>query len=312
MILAAGLLVACAVGAAVAGPYFPVGIVLAAVFVASVRRGARRGERRFRCVGRSESVVHRTQCRESVFHRSLRAGTQLALGAMAAATAAVYLAPGEQELVAAGLVVLVGVAALWIDVPNSLRRMLAAVLALAALAFVGVCVGLTPVDGMSAADRATPAVVGVLLTAVLFAVLLDVASGHGTSLTRLATATALAVGVSLAALYQLGPVRLSLAPTSLRDALAAADAAALTTLFNVVVALATVPALLTVLASARRELATRPRALVVGYALAAAGTLLGPATALAVASTLGIGDLLAGLLRNRRCRARVSSDTVPP
>ncbi|MPY98621.1 MAG: hypothetical protein GEU97_11615 [Actinophytocola sp.] len=303
MILGAGLLVACAAGAALAGPYFPVGIVLSALVVGLARRAARRAERRFHCVGRSESVVHRT----------LRAGTQLALGAMASGTAAVYLAPGEPELVAAGLVVVVGIAALWLDVPRSLRRALAVVLTVAALAFVGVCAGITPADGMASADGGTPAVVGVLLTAVLFAALLDVASGRGTSFIRLATATVLAVAVSLAALYQLGPVRLSLAPTSLRDALAAADATALTTLFHVVVVLATVPALLVVLASARRELATGPRALVgVGYALAAAATLLGPATALAVAATLAIGDMLAGLLRNRRCRARVSSDTVPP
>lgn len=310
VVLGAGLLVACAAGAALAGPYFPVGIVLAALVVGL----ARRAERRFPCVERSDSVIHRTQRRKSVVRRSLRASTQLALGAMAAGTAAVYLTPGEPELVAAGLVVLGGIAALWLDVPRSMRRMLAAVLTLAALAFVGVCVGITPVDGMASADRATPAVVGVLLAAVLFVALFDVVSAHGASLTRLSAATVLAVAVSLAALYQLGAVRLSLSPTSLRDALAAADAAALTTLFHGVVVLAAVPALLAALASARRELtATGSRGVVVvGYALAAAATLLGPATALAVASMLAIGDLLTGLLRNRRCRARVSSDTVPP
>ncbi|MPY78741.1 MAG: hypothetical protein GEV04_09615 [Actinophytocola sp.] len=107
-------------------------------------------------------------------------------------------------------------------------------------------------------------------------------------------------------------MRLGLANTSLRDALAAADATALTTLFHTVVVLATLPALLAVLASARWELAGSRRHVVIGYALAAAATLLGPPTALAVASTLAIGDMLTGLLRNRRCRARVSSDTVPP
>ncbi|GAA5114800.1 hypothetical protein [Haloechinothrix salitolerans] len=301
MILGAGLLVACAAGAAVAGPYFPAGIVLAALVIGV----ARRAERRFPRAQRGESVIR----------RGLRAGTQLALGAMCAGTAAVYLVPGEKELVAVSLVLVVGIAAVWADVPGALRRPLAAVLALAALAFVGVCFGLTPVEGMSAADRITPAVVGVLLTAVLFAALLDNASARGASLTRLAAGTGLAAAVSLAALYQLGPVRLSLAPTSLRDALAAADATALTTLFNSVVVLATVPALLAVLATARRELAaTGPHVLVVaGYALAAVMTLLGPVTALAIASTLAIGDMLTGFfLRNRRCRPRVSSDTVPP
>lgn len=354
MILGAGLLIACAAGAAVAGPYFPAGIALAALFVWAVRGRdpiATCGERR----------VHRTWRSESVIRGVLRAGSRLALAAMIAGTAAAYLAPGERELVAAGLVVMVGAAAVWLDVPNALRRVLVAVLAAAAVIFVGVCFGLAPAAPANTAASGlggelitlagvAAALPGVLLTAVLFVPLLDGVNGasrgplgarggapqrslaapddvprgrRAGALVRLAVSTTLAIAVSIAALYQLGPVRLGLANTSLRDALAAADATALTTLFNTVVVLATVPALLAVLASARRELAaTGPAArattgrraaiVVTGYVLAAIATLLGPPTALAVASTLAIGDMLIGLLRNRRCRARVSSDTVPP
>ncbi|WP_034273081.1 hypothetical protein [Haloechinothrix halophila] len=358
MILGAGLLIACAAGAAVAGPYFPAGIALAALFVWAARhRGivATCGKRR----------LPRADGGERVIRRGLRAGTRLALAAMIAGTAAAYLVPGERELAAAGLVVLAGVVAGWLDVPDTLRRALAVVLAAAAMVFVGVCFGLAPAapantaaSGLGGEQITLAGVVaalpGVLLTAVLFVALFDGVDGidgarrepraapdgtrqrpldaaddvpHGSragALVRLAVGTTLAIAVSIAALYQLGPVRLGLANTSLRDALAAADATALTTLFNTVVVLATVPALLAVLASARRELAaTGPAAraatgrratiVVTGYALAAAATLLGPPTALAVASTLTIGDMLTGFfLRNRRCRARASSDTVPP
>lgn len=354
MILGAGLLIACAAGAAVAGPYFPAGIALAALVVWAVRhRGvvAMCGEGRDTRANRGESVLH----------RGLRAGTRLALAAMIAGTAAAYLAPGERELVAAGSVVVVGAAAVWLDVPDALRRALAVVLAAAAMVFVGVCFGLAPAAPANTAasglagEQITPAGVvaalpGVLLTAVLFVALFDSVDGarggrlgvpggvpqrsfdapddvphlgRRGALARLAIGTALAVAVSIAALYQLGPVRLGLANTSLRDALAAADAIALTTLFNAVVVVATVPALLAVLASARRELvatgparvATGRRAaiVVIGYVLAVVATLLGPPMTLAVASTLTIGDMLTGFfLRNRRCRTRASSDTVPP
>lgn len=314
MFLGAGLLVACAAGAALAGPYFPAAIVLAAL----VRWFALRAERGFPCTGRSENVIHRTQRGEGVIQRGLRGGSQLALGATFAATAAVYLVPVAKELVAAGLVVVAGLAALWLDVPGALRRVLAVVLGVAALVFVGVCFGLRPAEGVPGGlgtEPITPAEVaaalpGVLLTAVLFLALFDTERRRS-----LAVGAALAVAVSMGALYQLGPVRLGLAHTSLRDALAAADAAALTTLFNAVVVLATLPALLAALASARRELAAAtgtPALVVVGYVLAAAATLLGPATTLLLASILVTGALLIRLLRNRRCRTAVSSDTVPP
>ncbi|MPY78742.1 MAG: hypothetical protein GEV04_09620 [Actinophytocola sp.] len=187
MLLGAGLLIACAAGAAVAGAYFPAGIVLAALFVGFVRRS----ERGFPYVGRGDGVIHRT----------VRAGTQLTLAAMIAGTAAAYLAPGEQGLVAAGLVVVAGVAAVWLDVPDVWRRTLAGVLAVAAVVFAGVCFGLAPVEANGlGGERMTlvgvvAAVPGVLLTGVLFVPLLDVGARRW-MLVRLATGTALAVAVS--------------------------------------------------------------------------------------------------------------------
>lgn len=298
MILGAGLLMACAAGAAFAGPYFPAGIVLAALLVWSLRRA-------------DESSG------DNAVQRHLRAGSHLALGAAFAGTAAEYLLPEAKALVAVGLVVVAGLVALRVDVSDTARWVVTAVLAVAAVGFVAVCFGLTPVEPASSGLAGEPVTVGgvvaglpgVLLSTVLFVALLaHVRRGWG-----IAVGVALAVAVSAGALYQLGPVRLGLANTSLRDALAAADAGTLMTLFNTVVVLATLPALLAVLASARRKLAASGTPIVVaGYALAAVATLLGPPDTLLLASAAAVSAMLIGLLRNRRCRASVSSDTVPP
>lgn len=298
MILGAGLLMACAAGASFAGPYFPAGIVFAALLVWALRRADKHG-------------------RDNAVQRHLRAAGQLALGAGFAGTAAEYLLPDAKVLVAVALVVVAGLAALRVDVSDTARWVVTAVLSVAAVGFVAVCFGLTPVEPASSglagepvtAGGAVAALPGVLLSTVLFVALFaHVRRGWG-----IAVGVTLAVAVSAGALYQLGPVRLGLANTSLRDALLAADAGTLMTLFNTVVVLATLPALLAVLASARRELAAPGTPVVVaGYALAAVATLLGPPDTLLLASAAALSAMLIGLLRNRRCRASVSSDTVPP
>lgn len=292
MLLGAGLLIGLAAAAAAGGRWLLGGIVLAgALAAASAWAPGWSGPAAARPAG----------------WRVARAVVLLALAAVLARTFGAYLVPEQPVIVAWVLLALCTVAvALGVDVPVLSRRVMAGLLLMAAVGFVAVCTAVGPPGGIvPLVLDATPAAIGVPASAaVLFALFtpLDAGVPRHAALSRVAVGTAAALAVAWAALYQVGPVRLGLADTSLREVLAAADAASLTTVLHALVALATVVALVAVLAAARAELAG-PRdgssigpALLAGV-LAAPAALLAPWTLLLAASTVALGAVFAGWMR---------------
>ncbi|WP_255375442.1 hypothetical protein [Saccharomonospora sp. CUA-673] len=104
-----------------------------------------------------------------------------------------------------------------------------------------------------------------------------------------------AVAVSAAALYQLGPVRLGLSTTALRDVFAAADAQALAPVLGMVVALACVPAALLAFGAASRDAHPSPvvRTVVPAAVASVGAALLSPVGAVTVAAGLVLAHVVA-------------------
>ncbi|MGH3449535.1 MAG: hypothetical protein ACRDQW_02190 [Haloechinothrix sp.] len=298
MLLGAGLLTGMAVGAAAGGWWLLGGIVLAASLAAS-------------------SVLTRP-----TEWPVLRAATLVALAAMLALSFAAYLVPEYPVPAAASLIVVVtGAVVVGAEVPVYGRRLLVGVLLLAAAGFVAICVAIAP-PGTGDAWFAYPSgdlvlyqippwpasllpgPAGILSSAVvLFALftVVDRRRPRRTLVLLIAAGAGVALTVAAAAFYQLGPFRLALSPTSLRDALAAADAAELTTMLDALVVLATVPAVLVVLAAGRDELLHGRRhwprgacTVLAGASAALLVTVGSPGVALLLASTLALGALLMG------------------
>lgn len=318
VLLGAGLLIGLAAGAAAGGWWVLGGIVLAALLTALpvwFGRPAPPG---------------------------LRAALAVACSALVALVFATYRG-GEHAAVVAVLVLAAATAVVafgWVP-PAAFRRVVTGSLLIVAAGFVAVCVAiappegregwftgdagggfaLTPVPSLPGVAGALPAA-GVLLA--LFTVLDGSASSvsRGRILVRLGSGTTVAVAVAAAALYQIGPTRLGLSPTSLRDVLVTAGAAELTGVLDLVVVLATVPALITVLAIARDELAwaepppwprvgwpriawprgawrgqTAARSILAGAVASLLAAALAPAAALMLASSLGLMALVTGCLR---------------
>ncbi len=131
-------------------------------------------------------------------------------------------------------VVLVAVAADALGANSSDRtsRWPVVLFGVAAAAFVAVCLAIPPApQPITDSDPFSPFGLLVATTVVLPWLM-------GLDRVRLAVGTVAALAVGAAALYQLGPIRLGLSVTSLRDVLAAADAAALTSMLIAVAALA--------------------------------------------------------------------------
>lgn len=267
MFLGASLLTGIAAGAAVGGWGLLAGLVLAGVFAAVAG---------------------------SIGHPVLRAVVLLALGVLAARAFGEYLVPVSPGLAAAVLVVLAtGAAAVGADVPAAGRGLLAGVLLLAAASFTAICFGIEPPAPVEGAAGLGP--FGVLAAAGLFAaplLVLEPGVSRRRRLARVGVGVLAAVAVAVGALYQLGPVRLGLSDVPLRDALAAADAAPLSTMLSAAVVLATLPAVLAAMAAALRSVdhvgTPALRVLAVGGGAAAAAALLPSAAALAAASTVAV------------------------
>ena len=131
-------------------------------------------------------------------------------------------------------VVLVAVAADALGANSSDRtsRWPVVLFGVAAAAFVAVCLAIPPApQPITDSDPFSPFGLLVATTVVLPWLM-------GLDPVRLAVGTVAGLAVGAAALYQLGPIRLGLSVTSLRDVLAAADAAALTSMLIAVAALA--------------------------------------------------------------------------
>ncbi|WP_158894978.1 hypothetical protein [Amycolatopsis anabasis] len=262
MRLGAGLLIALAVGASAAGWWLLAGIALA-VPVALLRgRAVRFG-----------------------------AAARLALVPLYASVFAAYLVPGYPVFAAlAFLAVLVVADALGARIPDEWRGWIAGLLVLAAGVLVVLSVSIEPVR---VEPVAAPDIPGVLVAALVTLPLLT-----GRPRRWLAGSAVVALAVGAAALYQLGPTRLGLSVTSLRDVLAAADALALDPWLAAVVVLATVPAALDALGEAREAFALpRPRASAIcGLVAALAAAVLAPVPLLFVAAAAAVVEVVAGFL----------------
>lgn len=291
MLLGAGLLIGLAAGASAGGQWLLGGIVLAGALAAASTYAP----------GWTGPVAERTPG-----WRVARTLVLIALAAVLARTFGAYLVPVRPELGALAVLFLCTAAvALGMDVPVLSRRVLTGLLLVAAAGFVAVCLAVAPPGVHLAALDGTPGALGVPASAaVLFALFtpLDTGADRRALLMRTGVGTVAALAVGWAALYQVGPFRLGLADTSLRDVLASADAAALTTGLHALVALVTVVALVAVLAAARVELdglrpGSRAASALLAGVLAAPAALLPPATLMLAASTVALGAILLGLLR---------------
>jgi hypothetical protein len=267
--LAAGLLIALAVAARVSSWWLPAGILAAGLLC---------------------------WCAPAPRPHALARGTALTarlagLPLFAVAFAA-YLVPGRPELAAATfLLVITVIDAVGGRVPGELRGWILGVLLVGAGILVVLCLAITPVR---APGGPAPGISGVLLAVAVMVPLL-----RETKPRWLPGSVVVALAVGGAALYQLGPVRLGLSVTSLRDVLGAADARALGPWLAAVVALATVTAALTTLREAKTGLGgNRWAGIACGLLVAVAASLLGPLPAVLLAATVSVAEpLVAGLLR---------------
>lgn len=296
MRIALGVLGGLAVAVAGAGWWAPVGIVLAAVFVMACSAVPTEPSEspEFSEPSESPEFSEPSEPRMRVLDGVQRAA-RLGVVVFAASTFAEYVVPDHRQAAAVLLVAAVAladVAGLRLDA--YWKRWIGAALAVAGVAFVAVCLGITPATAPAmqpAPAAADPgAAWGVPLAAAVF-----VPVFADTARRVVIAGGALAVVVSAAALYQLGPVRLGLSPTALRDVFAAADAQALTPVLGIVVALACVPAALLAFTAARRGAHPSPvmRTVIPAAVAAVPAAVLSPVGAVTVAAALAVADLAA-------------------
>ncbi|WP_216208472.1 hypothetical protein [Amycolatopsis aidingensis] len=274
MRLGAGLLVVLAAGAGTAGWWLPVGILLAGLLAFAARRA-----------GAAPSQVGALPGRAGALRSATGAVAELSCLALYASVFAAYLLPELPAPAALGfLAVVAGAEFAGLRVDTHYRRVLTGLLLAAAVAFLALCLALAP------APRPFPVTAGVAGLPVAVALAFPLFAGAK----RILSGTLVALAVAGAALYQLGPVRLGLSATSLRDVLAAADARAMLPVLAAAVLLATVPAALSAGSGARGYLEPvlgprRGRVLAVLPAAVLAGA-LGPASVLVVAGVATLAD----------------------
>ncbi|MBB3051967.1 hypothetical protein FHS23_002996 [Prauserella isguenensis] len=233
---------------------------------------------------------------------------RLAIVVLAASTFAAYLAPDHRPAVAVLLVAGVAVADVaGIGLDAYWRRWVGGLLLVAGGAFVAVCLGVSPVRSPVAEPGGIggpwAVVAGVLSAAALFVPVL-----RGRSRRTVVVGAVAALVVAGAALYQLGPLRLGLSSTSLRDVFVAADAQPLVPVLGGVVALACLPAALTAFGTARDGAhPSRVVSTVVPAAVAAIpAALLAPPAAVTVAAMLALAEFATRAATGPRGARRVA------
>ena len=230
MLFGAGPLIGLAAAAAAAGWWLLGGLVLAGILA-------------WLTAGPGPAVAGRQRWLDEGARFAAAAG----MLAVLAATFAAYVLPDRAGLASVGFVAVVWAAdACGLPITRGSRRWIGGLLVVAAVALVAVCLAVPPVAGPPAPS--TPG--GLPLAA---AVLFPFLAGGARRPWPLAGSIGVGLAVGTAALYQLGPARLGLSPTSIRDLLSAADARALDVALALAVTLATVPAALLVLGAARRR-----------------------------------------------------------
>lgn len=182
-------------------------------------------------------------------------GLTVALGigrvALVATVFAAYLFPAHPVVAGAGLVLVVTVAdAVGIHVNSYCRWWLTGILLATLAVFLAVCLAIPPVPAMTAGHGVGDPpdfVAGLRALGLVIVPLSGLRAGTGTRWRRYCPATITVTGVVAlagAAMYQLGPVRFGLSPTSLRAVLVAADARVLLPVLAIAVVVASVPAAL--------------------------------------------------------------------
>lgn len=282
MQVGAGVLGVLAVASSLAGWWLLGGIALAALLAGCAQYSCPPGDPAGDRAGRLSGGV--------------RAGARLARVALFASVFAMYALPGSHEAAVAGFAAVVTAAdAFGVRLSTYWRRWCAGLLLVAAVAFVVLCAGIEPVPHPGSAPGGVVALVA--SAAVAYPALAGL-RGRGLGVGAVA-----ALGVAAAALYQLGPLRLGLSPTSPRDVFAAADAQALEPVLGAVVVLATAPAALVALTEAREAVAPARGwvASVVGGGIAALVAItVTPLGAVLLAAAFALAETLVGALLTRR------------
>lgn len=327
MWIALGVLGGLAAAVAGAGWWAPAGMALAAVFVLVAEPGVGRpgmlgevaeaGGTRERDTAPEDAGEAREEAvRAAAAGRpdaprlvdGVARAARLAIVVLAASTFAAYLAPDHRPAAAVLLVAGVAVADVaGIGLDTYWRRWVGGLLLVAGGAFVAVCLGVSPVRS----PVAEPAAIGgpwSVLAGVLSAAALFVPVLRGRSRRTVVVGAVAALAVAGAALYQLGPLRLGLSSTSLRDVFVAADAEPLVPVLGGVVALACLPAALTAFGAVRDGAhSSRVVSTVVPAAVAAIpAALLAPAAAVTVAAMLALAEFVTRAATGPRGARRVA------
>ncbi|MGV9300948.1 sulfatase [Amycolatopsis sp. NPDC003676] len=281
MRLAGALLVTLAAGAAGAGFWLLAGVVLAALAAVAVSRLPALGDDpAARIVG------------------GLSRLTQIVVLAQAFGA---YVFPLRPGYAAAALVVFVAAADFaGLRLPDLLVKWVVGVLLVAAAVLAAMCLAVAPVS--QTGGFGTPNAAAIVVAALFLLPFLIPEPGER-STGRAIVLGLVAVIVTAVTLFQLGPVRLGLSGTAMRDLLSAADAGQLQPLLTVIAVLATLPAAFTTFVGARQRFAPS------GGAPVAAGALLAAAAAafvplFAVLLAAGLGAVAEVLLRVRIRRYR--------
>jgi hypothetical protein len=154
------------------------------------------------------------------------------------------------------------------------------VLVVAGIGFVALCAAVPPERGVGSG----PGVLGVFAAgAVLFPLY---------ERKKRSVLPVVAAIVGVAALYQLGPLRLALSDAPMRDVLAAADGQSIQPLLGGVAVLVTVPAALRALAGTTGERDDFTKAALYGLVAAAGAALLEPRQTVLLAGALALAEVL--------------------
>ncbi len=268
MRLGGGLLVALAAGAAAAGFWLLAGVVVAALVAGAVQRLPETGD--------------------TPADRVVIAIARLAELSVYGIAFGFYVFPSSARFAAAAFVLGMVVLDLGgLRLPPFVTRWATALLLLAGLVLIALCVAVVPVS--TTGGFGSPDVPGAVVAALVVLPFLRPGARTYAGWRSLALGSA-AVLITFVALYQLGALRLGLSVTSLRDLLAAADADSMQPVLTAVVVLATVlPALAAV--TEVRERAGR-RAAAGGILAAAFAWFAAPMVILVVAGLAAVTELL--------------------
>ncbi|WP_240323164.1 hypothetical protein [Amycolatopsis ruanii] len=266
MRLAAGLLIALAVGARAGGWWLLGGAVVAALLAF--------------CVPRTPAL----EPNPARLLAATRLVSRLALVPLFAAVFAAYLFPDQPWAGAVVALVITAADAAGLRLARYARAWLLGVLLVAGAGFVALSFGIEPAQPVTAPQFT----IGGLCAAG--AVLFPLLPRHNPPWLAGSVVAVLAIGAG--ALYQLGPVRLALSGVPVRDALAALDGQVLDPLLAGVVVLSTVPAALLALGEARAELSWPRVSVACGLITAVVAGLLDPDQALLLAAAAALAEVL--------------------